>query len=55
LKKTHLFGSVGVGRLASHEVEEGVEEDVARVVRVDDGADALEVDFALLVLAQRVA
>ena len=51
----HLFGRVRVGGLAGHEVEEGVEEDESGVVGVDDGADALEVDVALLVLAERVA
>ena len=51
----YLFGSVGVGRLSGHEIEEGVEEDEAAVVRIDDGHDALEVDVALLVLAERVA
>ena len=47
-----MFCGVGVGGFAGHEVEEGVEEDVAAVVGVDDSHDALEVDLALLVLAQ---
>lgn len=51
----YLFGSVGVGRLSGHEVEEGVEEDEAAVVGIHDGHDALEIDVALLVLAERVA
>ena len=51
----YLFCSVRVGGFAGHKVEEGVEEDVAAVVGVDDSHDALEVDVALLVLAQRVA
>lgn len=50
-----LFGSVGVCRLASHEVEESVELYVAGVVGVHDGKNTLEVDVALPVLADRVA
>ena len=45
-----LFGSVDVGGLARHEVEEAVELDVARCVGVHDGQDALEVDLTLAVL-----
>ena len=42
-----LFGSVDVGGLARHEVEEAVELHVARCVRVDDREDALEIDLSL--------
>lgn len=50
-----LFGSVGVGALAGHEVEEGVEVHIASIVGIDDGQDALEVHVALSVLADRIA
>ena len=42
-----LLGGVGVGRLARHEVQEGLEGDVARAVGVHDGHDALEVSLSL--------
>lgn len=51
----HLFRRVGVGGLARHEVQEGVEVHIARIVRIDDGQDSLEVDVALPVLADGVA
>lgn len=50
-----MFGSVGIGALAGHEVEEGVEVHVASVVGIDDGEDALEVQITLAILANRVA
>ncbi|KAK2177868.1 hypothetical protein NP493_574g00039 [Ridgeia piscesae] len=51
----HLFSSVSVGCLTCHEVEEGVEGDSARVVRVNDGHDALEVSLTLSVVPDVVA
>ena len=48
-----LFGSVDVGGLARHEVEEAVELHVARRVGVDDGQNALEVDLPLPVLQKQ--
>ena len=53
-KKKNLFGRIGVGRFASHEIEEGIKKDVAAVVRIDDSHNALEVDIALLVLSERI-
>lgn len=54
-RPAYLFGSIRVGGFASHKVEEGIKEDVAAVVGIHDGHDALEVNVSLLVLAQRVA
>merc|ERR1712241_298882 len=50
-----LLGSVHVGGLSGHEVKEAVELDVAAGVGVDDGQNVLEVNLALLVLANAVA
>ena len=50
-----LLGGVDVGRLASHEVEEAVELNVSTGIGVNNGENALEVNFALLVLANTVA
>ena len=44
----HLVGGVRVGRLAGHEVQERVERDVALVVGIHSGHDALEVCVALI-------
>ena len=47
-RRHDLLGRVGgVGRLASHEVEERLERHVAETVGVDRGHDALEVGLAL--------
>ena len=50
-----MLGGVNIRGFAGHEVKEAVELDVATGVGVDDGEDALEVDLALLVLANAVA
>ena len=50
----NLLSCVRVDVLASHKVEEGVELYEAGAVGVHDGDDALEVDVALLVLADGV-
>lgn len=50
-----LFCRVGVHILPRHEVQEGVELDVAGGVGIHDAADALEVNLALPVLADGVA
>lgn len=50
-----LFRRIGVGGLARHEIEEGVEVNVARIVGIDDGQDTLEVDVALPVLSDGVS
>ncbi len=42
-----LFGGVGVGGLACHEVKESVKGDVICVVRIHDGHDTLEVSLSL--------
>lgn len=52
--KENLFGRVRVSRFSCHEIEEGIEKNVATVVRIDDGHDALEVDVALLVFAEGI-
>ena len=50
-----LLGGVHVGGLSGHEVKEAVKLNVAAGVGVDDGENALEVNLALLVLANTVA
>ena len=50
-----LLGGVHVGGFSGHEVEEAVELDVSAGVGVHDGENALEVNLALLVLANAVA
>jgi len=51
----NLFGRVGVRRLASHKVKEGIKEDVATVVGINNRHNALEVNITLLVLTKRVS
>lgn len=43
----HLFGGVGIGRFAGHEIQESVEVHVPGAVGIDDCQYALEIDFAL--------
>ena len=50
-----LLGGVHVGGFSGHEVKEAVELNVAAGVGVHDGENTLEVDLALLVLANTVA
>ena len=50
-----LLGGVHVGGFSGHEVKEAVKLNVAAGVGVDDGENALEVNLALLVLANTVA
>lgn len=47
-----LFGGIGVGALARHEIEEGIKVHETGTVRIDDGQNALEVQFTLSVNAQ---
>lgn len=50
-----MLSSVGVSALAGHEVQEGIEMHVAGRVGVHNGANALEVQLSLAILADGVA
>jgi len=49
-----LFCRVGVGGFARHEIEEGVEMNIARIVGINNGQNTLEVNVALPVLSDGV-